>query len=103
MTATQEFELIVQKLTNLYSQDKHGVFEDEALLVSEKASLQYSLELIMQIMDAKKSDKLSEPSSVKSCNSRRSSSSLASTSSSLMKMRAAAEAAAAKQQPITST
>ena len=98
MTATQEFELIVQELANLYSQDKHGVFEGEALLVSEKASLQYSLELIKLIKDAKKSDKSSEISSVKSRNSHRSGSSRASTSSSVMKMKAAAEAAAAKEQ-----
>ena len=97
-TATQEFELIINELVNLYSQDVHGVFKGEATLISEKSSLRYALELLDLIKNAKKSDKLLDTSSVKSRNSRRSSSSRASTSSSVIKMRAAAEAAAAKEQ-----
>lgn len=97
-TATKEFELIINELANLYSQDLHGVFKAEATLMSNKLTLRYALELLDRIKNAMKSDKLSDTSPVKSRNSHCSCSSLASTSSSLIKMRAAAEAAATKEQ-----
>ena len=35
-TATQEFELIINELANLYSQDVHRVFKGEATIRSNK-------------------------------------------------------------------
>ena len=98
IVATQEFEAIVQELVNLYNQDKYGVFEGEALLVSENASLVYAQKLISEIKNAQKSGKSAETMSVRSRNTRRSGASRASTSSSVARMRAVAEAAAAKEQ-----
>ena len=71
-----------------------------SLIYIVKTCTEYSKEKLLSdlIKNAKKSDKLSDTSSVKSRNSHRSSSSCASTSSSVIKMRAAAEAAAAKRE-----
>ena len=97
-TATQELELIINEFANLYSQGEHGVLKGEATLISEKLSLRHAIEPLDLIKNAKKSDKLSDTSSVKSRNSHCSCSSLASTSSSVIKMRAAEEAPATKEQ-----
>lgn len=96
--ATQEFEVIVKELAELYSQDKYGTFKGEAILVSEKTSLKYSYDLMKLTKNSKKTDKSSDISSVKSRNSRSTVSSRPSTSSSVMRAKAAAEAAAAKEQ-----
>ena len=88
----------MQELVNLYNQDKYGVFEGEALLVSENASLVYAHILISEIRNAQKSGKSAETMTVRSRNTRRSGASRASTSSSVARMRAVAEAAAAKEQ-----
>ncbi|KAL9986037.1 hypothetical protein ACROYT_G000100, partial [Oculina patagonica] len=98
-SATQEFEVVVKELVELYSQDKYRTSKGEAILVSEKTSLKYSYDLMKLIKNSKQeTDKSSDKSSVKSRNSRNTVSSRASTSSSVMRARAAAEAAAAKEQ-----
>ena len=98
VTATEEFDLIQLELADLYKQDKYGVHEDQALLVSENTTLRHARELITKIKIAQKPDKSSETTSVRSHDSRRSHASRASTSSSVARLRAAAEAAAAKEQ-----
>ena len=98
VTATEEFDLIQLELADLYKQDKYGVYEGQALLVSENTTLRHARELITKIKIAQKPDKSSETTSVRSHDSRRSHASRASTSSSVARLRAAAEAAAAKEQ-----
>lgn len=39
VTATEEFDLIQLELADLYKQDKYGVYEGQALLVSENTTL----------------------------------------------------------------
>ena len=39
VTATEEFDLIQLELVDLYKQDKYGVYECQALLVSENTTL----------------------------------------------------------------
>ena len=98
VTATEEFDLIQLELADLYKQDKYGVYEGQALLVSENTTLRHARELITKIKIAQKPDKSSETMSVRSHDSRSSHASRASTSSSVARLRAAAEAAAAKEQ-----
>ena len=98
VTATEEFNLIQLELADLYKQDKYGVYEGQALLVSENTTLRHARELITKIKIAQKPDKSSETMSVRSHDSRSSHASRASTSSSVARLRAAAEAAAAKEQ-----
>ena len=98
VTATEEFDLIQFELEGLYKQDKYGVYEGQALLVSQNTTLRQARELITKIKIAQKSDKTSETTSVRSHDSRRSHASRASTSSSVARLKAAAEAAAAKEQ-----
>ena len=98
VTATEEFDLIQFELEGLYKQDKYGVYEGQALLVSENTTLRQARELITKIKIAQKSDKSSETTSVRSHDSRRSHASRASTSSSVARLKAAAEAAGAKEQ-----
>ena len=53
--ATQEFDLIISEIANLYSQDVHRLFKGEATLMPEKLSLHYALELLHLIKNATKS------------------------------------------------
>ena len=96
-TATEEFDLIQFELEGLYKQDKYGVYEGQALLVSENTTLRQARELITKIKIAQKSDKSSETTSVRSHDSRRSHASRASTSSSVARLKAAAEENEMKQ------
>ena len=70
VTATEEFDLIQLELAGLYKQDECGVYEGQALLVSENTTLRHSQALITRIEIAQKSDKSSETMSVRSRDSR---------------------------------